>query len=1157
MCAGSDSVAVRCLQPLASPCACVLVGIALCFGAALTAWALPSERRDTSLIRQGGDELGGWPRNLSVTVLAADASGRIWLGTPRGVHRFDGARLQEVGDWNVADSAIADLEVTAARRVFALTTEGTLLEWSTGAWQVRSHGLPLRELALDVDGGLVVAGGRTVLKLSPKDELDVHPALVGLSGWALDLKLRHGRLWLLWGPSPDRLQVHSVGEDGGLQRDALFDFAPQPREVRRFDIDAGGSRAIWAGGLRVRLPNGELEAPQIVPDGESAEYVRQLWFDRDGVLNVCGAKPVALTRWFPGASVDSIGKHLPHPTCFGVLEDPAGALWVATYRGPMRLSVGPVWQQWLNPGDESNGQAYALAAARDGGYWVGAANGVHRFAASGVREKSWKPAAMVRAIAETTTGDVYAGAGTSLLRLEDGVWSLLTGAPDDAVIASLCADPDGALWVVRDDAIERRVAGAVQSRIPFAAASMMIVTRDGRRLVAADALYELLHSEHKGWSLQALARPDSPAVRVRSAFEAPDGAIWAATTGEGIWRWDAAGLIKFGTKDGLPTNRYEWVVVSGRGSDALVYAAPRVASIFAGGSLLVFPGQSLNSRPRVIPWRQIDRQDGIIRSPLSSDVQPAANVDSEGRVWVAAAEGLAIVAPRSWHDWSRIDPPEMEVWQHGRRLVAKIAGKFELARDDPVVLDVGARQLPDPRLALWYRIDALPWQRAPSPASLEILALAPGLHAVALQFRRDEGLYGAVRTLRLEIPTRWYERQSAVLALGLLALLGLLLAALAWRRLLVVRRELYADLGQELAWLGRFQTLVLACVVQRIADDPPTVARALRSLMDSVDAIHWASAALAELEQRGLIRTAVDGRFFAARKGLDQLPLGNRPLAELLRDGARRVEQYILIDQLGSGGQADVWRAVDARTRQVVALKLLRGEHLMSASMRERLKREADVLSRLRHPGVVRLLRVCEVGSEKFIAMELVAGRSLAKVLEERRVLPPAEAKCFLRRLRCAVEALHAEGVVHRDLDPTNIMIRATGEPVLIDFGLALGPQHGDRVTAPYDHVGKPAYSAPERIVQDCAHNPDGPEVDWWAFGVIAHEVLLGLSPFQVDGLAPTDLALAFLHPDGPARRPFPEGFPREWRRLIDSCLARDPSERRPDFGLFDAEELP
>lgn len=1156
MCAGSASVAARCLWPVVSLCARALVGIALCLGAALAAWALPPERRDTSLVRQGGNELGGWPLNLSATALAADASGRIWLGTPRGVRRFDGARLQEVGDWNVADSAIADLEVTAARRVFALTTQGTLLEWSAGAWQVRSHGLPLRELALDVDGGLVVAGGRTVLKLSPKDELDVHPALVGLSGWALDLKSRHGRLWLLWGPSPDRLQVHSVGEDGGLQRDALFDFAPQPREVRRFDIAADGSRAVWAGGLRVRLPNGELEAPQIVPDGESAEYVRQLRFDRDGVLNVCGAMPVALTRWFPDSPLDSLGDHLPHPACNGLLEGPAGALWVATYRGPMRLSAGPVWQRWLNPGDTSNGQAYSLAAARGGGYWVGAANGVHRFAASGARQESWRPAAMVRAIAQTTTGDVYAAAGTSLLRLEDSVWSSLAGAPDDAAIASLCADADGALWVVRDNAIERRVAGAVQSRIPFAAASMMIVTRDGRRLVAADAVYELLQSQAGDWYLDPLARPSAPGVRVRSVFEAADGAIWAATTGEGLWRWDRAGLRKFGSKDGLPASRYEWVVVSGHGPDALVYAALRVTSVSASTPLIVFPAESADSIPRQIPWRSIGRQDGIIGSPLSNDAQPAASVDEAGRVWVAAAEGLAIIAPRSWRDWSRIDLPEPEVWQHNRRIAVGTDGAITLTRDVPAVLEVSGRQLPDSRLALWYQIDALPWQRAPSPVSLEILALAPGLHAVALQFRREEGLRGQVQRLQLGVPARWYEHPSAALAFGLLAMFGLLMAALAWRRLAAVRRERFADLGQELAWLGRFETLVLACVVQRLAHDPPSVAHALRPLMDSVDARDWAGAALAELEQRGLIRVAADGRCFAARKGLDQLPLGTRPLADLLRDGARRIEQYILIDQLGSGGQAEVWRAVDARTRQVMALKLLRGEHLMSVTMRERLKREADVLSRLRHPGVVQLLRVGEVGNEKFIAMELVAGRSLAKLLAERGVLPVTEAKHLLQLVRNAVAALHAEGIVHRDLDPTNIMIRPTGEPVLIDFGLALGPQLGDRVTAPYDHVGKLAYSAPERIDPEDAYNADGPEVDWWAFGVIAHEVLLGLSPFQVDGLAPTEMARAFLRPGGPARRSFPEGFPRVWRRLIDSCLEREASERRPDFSVLDAEEL-
>lgn len=1131
----------------------------LCVGFALLlagfgARAMAPERQGTSLIRQGGAELGGWPHNLSVTALAADPAGRIWLGTPRGVWRFDGARLLAVGDLDESDNEIADIEVTQEGRVFALTTRGTLLEWVAGLWSVRSSEHPLRELALDVDGGLVVAGGRTVLKLLPSDRLDIHPALTGGAGWAMDLKLRHGRLWLLWGPSLEGLAVHSVGADGVLQRDAQFEFGARPKETRRFDIASDGSRALWAGGLRVRQPNGEVLSPSIVPDGESAEYVRQLWFDRDGVLNVCASTPVALTRWSTDGSIDALGDHLPHPSCGGLVEEPEGALWVGTYRGPMRLATGPVWQRWLNPGQASNGQAYVLAAALDGGHWVGAANGVHRFAAAGTQMSHWDQAETVRALAETTAGELYASSGDALLLRREGGWSRMPGTSDDATIVSLCDDPDGSLWVLRDDVLERRVAGVSQTQLPVVAPSMILVTRGGRRLLAADALYELLPTDEGAWRAQLLARPASGSVRVRSLFEAQDGAIWAATNGEGLWRWTDAGLSRIGAKDGLPGDRFEWVVVSGSGSSAVVYAAPRVASIFTGVPLVVFPATSLDALPRKIPWRQIGRQEGVVGSPMSSDVQPAAAVAADGRVWVAGAEGLAIIAPLSWEDWSRIDLSEPEVWQRNRRVDADPTGLLQLVRDEPVLIDLSSRQLPDARLGLWYQLDDSPWQRSPSPTTLELVGLAPGVSNVSIQLRREEGLGGQVRALRLAVPSYWYERKEALLALGLIAIVGLLTTTHALRRLATVQRERYAELDADLAWLDRFQRMVLACVVQRIANSPESVALALRPQMESADARDRAQAALAELELRGFIRTGPDGSRFAARKGLEQQTVGTWSLAKLLREGARRIEQYILIDRLGSGGHADVWRAVDARNQQVVALKLLRGEHLVSAEMHERLQREADVLGRLRHPSIVRLLRVGEVGDERFIAMELVIGRSLAQVLEERRVLPLGEARLLLQRLHDAIQSLHREGILHRDLNPTNIMIRPMGEPVLIDFGLALGARDGDRITRPFDHVGTLAYSAPERINTEAEYSTDGPEVDWWSFGVIAHEVLLGLSPFKVDGLAPSDVIMAFLHPDGPARRPFPEGFSPSWRRLIDSCLEREPGDRRPDFGALDAE---
>jgi tRNA A-37 threonylcarbamoyl transferase component Bud32 len=1128
------------------------IGFALCLPG-LPAWSLPPERQGTSLIREAGAELGGWPHHLSVTALTVDAAGRIWLGTPRGVWRFDGARLLAVGDWTGVDSEIADLEVTQAGRVFTLTTRGTLLEWLDGAWHARSSGQPLRELARDGDGGLVVAGGRTVMKLFPGDRLDVHPALAGRAGWAMDIKLRHGRLWLLWGPSLEALAVHSVGPDGVLQQDAQFDFGARPNEARRFDIASDGSRALWAGGLRVRRPDGEVLTPPIVPDGESAEYLRQLWFDRDGVLNVCGSAPVALTRWSADLAIDAFGDHLPHPTCYGLVEDPAGALWVGTYRGPMRLSAGPVWQRWLNPGQPSNGQAYALAAAQDGGYWVGAANGIHRLAASGRHISHFEMPVTVRALAEATSGEVYASSGSGLMVRVAGAWKHLPGGADDATVVSLGADPDGALWVIRDNGVERQVAGRVQARIPLAAPSMMLVTRDGRRLVAADALYELLPTNQGEWSAQPLARPASASVRLRSLFEAPDGAIWAATNGDGLWRWTATGLSRIGAKDGLPGDRFEWVVVAGTGGGALVYAAPRVASIFAGVPLVVFPVSSLDALPRTISWRQIGRQHGIIGPPLSSDVQPAAAVDADGRIWAAGAEGLAIIEPRTWDDWSRIDLPEAVIWQQHRRVEPETNGDFDLARDDSVFIELSTAHLPDTRLALWYRLDALPWQRAAAPASLELLALTPGAHALALQWRRDEGLHGAVRTLRLWVPEHWYERPVARLALILLACAGLLSAVVVRRHAVAQQREYDADLGAELAWLGRFQRMVLACVVQRMGSDPESLERALRPHMQSADAQDQIRAALAELGGRRLVSTGPDGRWLAARQGLNRQPVGTWPLEKLLRDGARRIEQYTLLDPLGSGGQANVWSAVDARTQAVVALKLLRGDHLMSAEMRERLRREADVLARLRHPGIVRLLRVVEVGDEQFIAMELVVGHSLAQVLKERRVLPLAEARLLLQRLRAAIEALHAEGIVHRDLNPANIMIRPNGEPVLIDFGLALRVQGGERVTRPFDHVGTLAYSAPERINPDTEYSADGPEVDWWSFGVIAHEVLLGLSPFKIDGLAPSDISMAFLHPDGPARRWIPQDLAPEWRNLIDSCLQQAPGDRQPDFAALEA----
>lgn len=1116
--------------------------------------AIDPDRRGIGLVRTPAAELVGWPPDLSITVMAEDALGDVWFGTTKGVRHLDDFGFSEVGTWRGGDLAIADLVVMPGNRVMALTGQGRLLEWSGESWLERSSGLGLREMALDGRGRLVLAAGRTVLRLDDRGRFGVHPAVAGREGWARDLKFRHGRFWMLWGPTLSELKVHEIDGQDRLLVDDAFDFAADATVVRHFDVAADGTRALWAGRLRVRDSLGQVMDVPGLPEDMPQGFDRQLHFDRDGVLGICAGGLIGFARWTKRWGLDSIAKELPSSNCLAVLEQGHGAVWVGTYRGPMRLGGGPVWHRWLARSDDDAGQATALARASDGGFWVAAQNGLHRFARDGLVAEFVRHDKPIGAVAETSDGTVYAASGTALLRLQNGrLLPVLNGVTDDPVM-SLSADADGALWIVRGNCIQR-FGGGHWTEIALAGGTMLVQLRDGRRLVSAEGLYELVETDAI-WS----ARPYGPVlpagVRLRSLFEDASGEVWLATTGAGIWRISPSGVSRLGSARGLPTDRFEWAVVSGSGDHALVLAAPRVEGFVEVEPLIVFRASAATTNG-AISWRQVGRQDGIIGPPVYSGYHRVAAVDDRGYVWVAAAEGLAIVSARPWATWSGIPRPEVGVRQAGQLMSQTATGRVQLTRDIPVSLEVTIPGPVDRRLALWYRSDGQPWTRASAGRFLPLGVIGAGEHWVEVQARRREGLSSEVVRREFVVIPRWHERTGVILALATLAVTGLIGVLWLSRRLAHERRERYADLKTDLAFLGRYPRLVLAAVVQGLANDATGVARILHPLLKANDGVAWADSALDDLVRSGLLCCDKDSRYRVARAGLAALPMSRMPLASILDEGAQRIDRYVLLGPIGRGGQAEVHRAVDVITREVVALKLLRADQLLSARVRKRFEREADLLARIDDPGVVRLHSKGAVGDEVFVAMEPIEGRSLAEALSSQRSFGEAQARRLLSGLWRALGVVHRAGIVHRDLKPANVLLRPNGEPVLIDFGLAIATSATDRLTDAWEPVGTLAYCPPERINPDSPWSEDGQEVDWWAFGVIAHEVLLGLLPWVLEGVDAATQQRWLLRPEGPPRRAYPEDLAFAWRQLIDSCLERDPKKRRPDTSVLESTDPP
>jgi tetratricopeptide (TPR) repeat protein/predicted Ser/Thr protein kinase len=246
--------------------------------------------------------------------------------------------------------------------------------------------------------------------------------------------------------------------------------------------------------------------------------------------------------------------------------------------------------------------------------------------------------------------------------------------------------------------------------------------------------------------------------------------------------------------------------------------------------------------------------------------------------------------------------------------------------------------------------------------------------------------------------------------------------------------------------------------------------------------------------------------------------------------GRPRIGKYEVLREVARGGMAVVYEARDPDLGRRVALKVLKEGNV------ERLRREAAAAAKLRHPNVV---TVHEVGPD-FIVMDFVEGKTLAEALPG---LGRAERLRILETVARAVGAAHAQGVVHRDLKPGNVLLEPSGRPVLTDFGLAK-IAGGEDLTRTGAVVGTPHYMAPEQVRGEPGRI--GPAADVWALGVLLYEVLSDRLPFE------GETALAIYEK---ITREDPPPLPGDLGAVAAKALEKDPARRYPEGGAL-AEEL-
>ncbi|MBI1259509.1 MAG: protein kinase [Chloroflexi bacterium] len=253
----------------------------------------------------------------------------------------------------------------------------------------------------------------------------------------------------------------------------------------------------------------------------------------------------------------------------------------------------------------------------------------------------------------------------------------------------------------------------------------------------------------------------------------------------------------------------------------------------------------------------------------------------------------------------------------------------------------------------------------------------------------------------------------------------------------------------------------------------------------------------------------------------------------------QQLGNFLIQQALGQGGMARVYKGLDVSLKRPVAVKVI-GEGLRQSDLyAQRFEREAQAVAALHHPNIVNIFYFGNQDGLYYLVMEYIDGTDLESVLhnyaEHHELMPYADVVRILEAMASALDYAHQQGVIHRDVKPSNIMVERNGRPVLTDFGLALRVSEG----TVGDTFGTPHYISPEQA-QNSANAV--PQSDLYSLGVVAYEMLAGTVPF--DDPSPTALAMQHIMAAVPSPRLFNPKLSEAVERVLFKALAKEPDDR-------------
>jgi tRNA A-37 threonylcarbamoyl transferase component Bud32 len=260
--------------------------------------------------------------------------------------------------------------------------------------------------------------------------------------------------------------------------------------------------------------------------------------------------------------------------------------------------------------------------------------------------------------------------------------------------------------------------------------------------------------------------------------------------------------------------------------------------------------------------------------------------------------------------------------------------------------------------------------------------------------------------------------------------------------------------------------------------------------------------------------------------------------------------RYRVMELLGQGGMARIYRGHDNQLDRDVAIKILRPEYGRDPDFGSRFRHEAQAAASLNHPNIVSVYDYGQDAAGPFIVMELVDGEDLASILKRSGALPPRQAARVTAEAARALHAAHQRGIVHRDVKPGNIMIDRDGRVKVADFGIARAANALQGLTMPGTVLGTATYLSPEQAQGTAVDH----RTDVYSLGMVLYEMLAGRSPFTGD--TPVAIAYQAVRDTPPVPSTHNARVPPALDAVVMKAMAKSPAARQQSADELRAELL-